>query len=85
MRLCFARGFLDTNHHGTEAKGQPWNRQTVRGWKAKIVRLETFRILSTGNECIQSLAGRRLWVYAPSGKCWNFDVYLIPTLKECQA
>ena len=81
MKLCFSKGYLPSNHHGTERKGEPWNKETVRGWKCCIVKLESFRILANGTESIQSIAGRRLWIYAPSGACWNFDVYLLPTIK----
>jgi len=85
MQLKFSYGSLTTNHHGTQRKGEPWNNETVKGWTVRICNLETFRRLSTETEAIQSLAGRRLWIYAPSGKCWNFDVYLLPTIKECKA
>jgi hypothetical protein len=83
MKLCFAKGYLSTNHHGTQRKGEPWNRETLRSC-IRIVKLETFRRLSTGTEAIKSLVGRRIWIYAPSGKCWNVDVYLITTIKECE-
>ena len=83
MRLCFSKGHLTRNCHGTQRKGEPWNEKPVR-WAIRIVKLETFRRLSTGTEAVQSLVGWRLWIYAPSGACWNFDVYLEPTIKECE-
>jgi hypothetical protein len=83
VKLGFDVGHLDTNHHGTQQKGEPWNKETVRS-RIRICKLETFRRLSTGTEAIQSLVGRRLWIYAPSGRCWNFDIYIAPTIKECE-
>lgn len=83
MKICFDKGHLTNNHHGTQRKGEPWNNERICGWTFRIANLETFRRLSTGTEAIQSLTGRRLWIYAPSGACWNFDVYLLPTIKEC--
>ena len=85
MELKFSKGRLDSNSHATDWTKQPIVQKTLRGWTCRIVKLETFRRLSTETEAIQSLVGRRLWVYAPSGKCWNFDVYLMPTIKECKA
>jgi len=76
MELCFAKGYLPSNHHGP-------NSETVRGWKCHIVKLETFLILANRKESLQSLIGRRLWIYASSGACWNFDVYLLPKIKPC--
>jgi len=84
MRLKFDYGRLTTNHHGTQRQNEPWDKGTIRGWTIRICNLETFRRLSTGTEAIQSLVGKRLWIYAPSGRCWNFDVYLTPTIKTCQ-
>ena len=84
MRVSFGRGYSDTNHHGTEKKGEPWNRETRKGWTVCIVKLENFLILQNGCEALQSLAGRRLIVYAPSGAWWHFDVCLTPARKEVQ-
>lgn len=84
MKIVFDRGYLTSNHHGTQRKGETWDREPIRGWTFRIVHLETFRRLSSGTEAIQSLTGRRLWVYSPSGACWNFDVYIQPTIKECE-
>jgi hypothetical protein len=84
VRISFGKGSLTSNHHGTQRKGEPWNREPIRGWTCRIVTLETFRRLSTGTEAIQSLAGRRLWIYAPSGKCWHFDIFVVPTMKDCE-
>jgi hypothetical protein len=83
MQLKFSYGHLGTNHHGTQRKGEPWNNEMLRGWTMRICNLEIFRRLSTETEAIQSMAGRRLWIYAPSGKCWNFDVYLVSAIKQC--
>ncbi len=84
MRLCLSKDSLSSNHHGTQRKGDPWNNESIRGWTFRIVRLETFRRLSTGTEAIESLIGRRLWLYAPSGRCWHVDVYLMPKIKKCE-
>ena len=70
--LCvsFMGSSLDTNHHGTERKGEPWNKETAHGWKAKWLVLEGFASYSKLKQDI----GRRLVIYRPSGACWLFDV-----------
>lgn len=85
MKLYLDKGYLPGNHHGTQRKGEAWNHEPILGWKCRIVKLETFLRLSTDTEAVQTLIGRRLWIYAPSGACWNFDLYLKPTIKECEA
>lgn len=52
----------ETNHHGLNAVDQPWDQATVHGW------------------CVRRIHGIRkgyfrLMLYAPSGKCWNLDIY----------
>ena len=70
LRVSFTRSSLDTNHHGTERKGEPWNKETVRGWKAKWLVLEGFASYPKLKQDI----GRSLVIYRPSGACWLFDV-----------
>lgn len=81
MKLTFHKGYSETNQHGTERKGDPWNKQTVKGWKLKVVKLETFVRVAGWDDAwiVQSLAGRRLIVYRPSGAWWHFDVCLSMT------
>jgi len=59
-------GKLASNHHGTQARGEEWNKETVRGPKFTYCKLDV-HAPSTGH---------RIWFYFPSGKCWSFDVYL---------
>ena len=59
--------YSDRNHHGTQKRGEPWNQETIRGWTVKLVHLE-----GLGGR----VPGFRYLLYAPSGKCWNFDVML---------
>jgi hypothetical protein len=70
LQVSFISTTLDSNHHGTERKGEPWNKETVRGWKAKWLVLEGF----DRNSKLKQNIGRRLIIYRPSGACWLFDV-----------
>lgn len=63
-RMSLTRGI--TNQHGTEAKGEPWNKQTIHGWKLTYVKLRMGRGW-----------GRRFILYYPSGSCWYLDFYLL--------
>lgn len=71
MNYRFACGRLDSNHHGTQQRGQPWNQETIKGPKFTFVRLEGF----DRNSRLKTRIGWRIWFYFPSGACWNFDLY----------
>jgi hypothetical protein len=64
MKIMFGK-YSDRNHHGTQKPGEPWNQETVRGWTVRFVHIENFTT---------RVPGFRFLLYAPSGKCWNFDV-----------
>lgn len=82
MKIKFTHGYNERNFHGTQKKGEEWNKQTVKGWKAKIVKLETIvRVGSSGTWKVQSLIGRSLIIYRPNGGWWHFDVYLSMTVE----
>lgn len=59
----FITGKSDTNYHGTQSKGEPWNEQTVRGWKVRIIKL------SRGRPGISL----RFILYFPSGAWRHLD------------
>jgi hypothetical protein len=65
MKIKLKWGSLDSNYHGTERKGESWNRQPVRGPKFRHVRL-TVHAPSTGHRFI---------FYLPSGAWRHLDVY----------
>ena len=58
-------GQLDQNQHGTQKRGEPWNKEMICGPTFRYCKLDV-HAPSTGH---------RIWFYFPSGKCWNFDVY----------
>jgi len=63
----------EINHHGTQAKGEPWNAQTVKGWKLKFINI--CRANSWNRELQKNLAFCWRWIlYHPSGSCWYLDV-----------
>lgn len=68
-KLKFDFGTLESNHHDWSdgKKGV-----TIYGPKITLVKLET--LTASGP---RRLIGRRLWFYFRSGKCWNFDAYLV--------
>jgi len=71
----------DMNHHGTQAKGEVWNRQTVRGWKLHCVDL--LRPIKEREQCnpeggkTRAKWYKRFILYFPSGAWWNIDVALV--------
>jgi hypothetical protein len=69
------------NHHGTQAKGEPWNNQTVRGWKLTCVDLlrEIKQREQSNPEGGKTRAKwyKRFILYFPSGSWWNLDVALV--------
>jgi hypothetical protein len=66
MRIHFYCGKHEQNMHGTQAKGKPWNAQTLRGPKVRCCKLELH----------QPSIGYRFVFYFPSGKWWSFDISL---------
>jgi hypothetical protein len=71
-------GRLDRNHHGTEAHGQPWNKQTVCGPRFKLVRLEGF----DSDSRLKANIGWRVIFYFPSGAWWHLDICWPPPTKN---
>ena len=62
-----------SNHHGTQKKGEPWNKETIKGWKI------TAHDMIKANSYIDGFGDRLLWyyrfiLYKPDGSCWYFDV-----------
>ncbi len=58
-----------SNHHGTQKKGQPWNREPVRARffvKFRYVKLQ----------CKPPSTGHRIIMYYRSGACRYFDIYV---------
>jgi hypothetical protein len=58
-------GSLDGNHHGPKVDGEA---TTLRS-TAMIVYLDNGMMPPP-----RFFWGVRLWLYAPSGRCWNFDI-----------
>ena len=80
MRLHFGRGHLDSNHHvmrkipfGGRLDGMTHTFHVMRGPRLSVVPLgrDGFHIVDG-----RLFIGRRLYFYAPSGQCWNWDVGL---------
>jgi hypothetical protein len=69
------------NQHGTQATGQPWNRETVRGWKLSCVDLlQPIKEREKENpegEKTRAKWYKRFILYFPSGSWWNLDVALV--------
>jgi len=69
MKLKFNWHTGKGNHHGTQKKGEPWNQETVRGWKLKFLDIRSPNSLARWY-------GR--WIlYRPSGACYYFDVAFV--------
>lgn len=79
LRTTFEKNGV--NHHGTQAKGQPWNNETIRGWKLRCVDLlqpikEWERNNPEGGKT-RARWYKRFILYFPSGRWWNIDVALL--------
>lgn len=59
----FSKGL--TNYHGTQKKGEPWNRDTIHGPKLRYVK----------PSYVPPSSGHRLIYYFRDGSCWYFDIY----------
>ena len=77
MRLHIGVGSLDGNHHimerypdGLKLDGMSHRFRVKRGPSAMVVVLGRDSMSRDG----RTLVGRRLWLYAPSGRCWSFDI-----------
>lgn len=62
----------DRNSHGTQKRGERWNKETVCGPKFKVVKLE-----GCVGKTIMTLPGfhRRVIFYSPSGTWWHLDLH----------
>jgi hypothetical protein len=71
----------DMNHHGTQLTGEPWNRQTVHGWRLSCVDLlqpiKKREKANPGGGKTCAKWYKRLILYLPSGAWYNLDVALI--------
>lgn len=68
----------EVNQHGTQAKGEPWNQQTVHGWKVTCLDLlqpirEREKSNPEGGKTLKKWY-KRFILYFPSGAWWNLDV-----------
>lgn len=62
----------ERNIHGTQKKGEPWNRETVRGPRFSVVDIRK------GNPHTKENANdfyKRIIFYFPSGAWWNLDIF----------
>lgn len=82
LKPKFYFGKSKTNHHGTQPKGEPWNQQTVYGWKLILVDiLSSIKKRTESNPEGGHTRARwykRIILYFPSGAWWHLDVVLIP-------
>lgn len=60
--LIINTGSLDTNHHDRS--------DGIGHWKPKR---STLLWCKLGLDPRSPSSGRRLWIYAPTGRCWNID------------
>lgn len=72
MKIKFMTEYMDSNSHGTQAEGKPWNEQTVKGPKFKLLKL---------NVHLPSTAWRLIYYY-PDGGWRNWDMYIDRRPKE---
>lgn len=74
-KLGIGTGWLEGNSHGDR-----FDDDSELGFSFKT-RRNTASICALGRDMWHKaegrrLVGRRLWLYAGSGKCWSFDIYL---------
>lgn len=86
LSVHFSKNY--TNHHGTKAKGEPWNKETVHGLKLTCVDLLQ-PIKRRENSNPEGGKTRAKWykrfiLYFPSGSWWNFDVALLRRERPCR-
>jgi len=80
MRLKLHLNKNSMNYHGTQAKGEPWNNETVHGYKVSCVDLlknikQRERDNPEGGKTCAKWY-KRFILYLPSGAWWNLDVCL---------
>lgn len=83
LRILFEKN--DMNYHGTQAKGETWNEQTIRGWKLRCVDLlrpikEREKVNPEGGKT-RAKWYKRFILYFPSGSWWNLDIALLQRLR----
>jgi hypothetical protein len=66
----FSKG--ESNHHGTQKKGEPWNQQTVTG--PKLVFLDLIAANTPRMKDSQLIFYWRIIYYFKNGACWYFDI-----------
>ena len=81
MKIRVNFDVYSTNHHGTQTVTQPYNSQTVHGWKLCYVDLlQPIKKLEKDNpEGGKTRAKwyKRFILYFPSGAWWHLDVTLL--------
>lgn len=84
MKLTMGFEKNKMNYHGTQAKEEPWNKQTVVGWKLHCVDLlQPIKQREKSNpEGGKTRAKwyKRFILYFPDGSWWNLDVALVSRL-----
>jgi hypothetical protein len=78
VRFNYSKG--ESNSHGTQRKGEPWNKETVRGWK--VVFIDMRKANSFSKEICRSPIYWRFILYQPSGVCHYLDVALVRSMKR---
>jgi hypothetical protein len=85
MRLRFNFGKNDTNHHGTQAAGEAWDRKMVCGWKLRCIDLlgpiKEREAANPEGGRTRAKWYKRLILYFPDGSWWNLDIALVTALK----
>lgn len=74
MKLKFDCSKGVFNQHGTQAAGEPWNGQAVKGWKIRFIDL--IKANRYKKELTRNFAKWRFILYRPSGACYYLDVTL---------
>jgi hypothetical protein len=72
VKFAFSKG--ERNCHGTQKKGEPWNKETVRGPKLVFFDIKKENAWQKGFGARCFFFWR--WIfYFPSGSCWYIDVF----------
>lgn len=74
------------NYHGTQKKGEPWNGETVRGYKVTCLDLLKY-VKEREASNLEGGKTRAVWykrfiLYFPSGAWWNLDVAMVRDWKQ---
>ncbi len=74
MKLRLNSGKSNINYHGTQAKGELWNQQTVKGWKLSCVDLlqpiKKREVSNPEGGKTRVKWYKRFILYFPSGAWW---------------